>query len=237
MRIRLVFFVAATVAVLSQATPSFATQVFFSNLVEPGDQYGPDGLGIGHTPAYPAGDTWEALGATGFTPSATFRLTSIDIALGYPAGFSGNGPNQADVYLMNDSGGLPGSTIESWDLTNLPTTCGPCPLSTITSPSNPVLVAGNQYWVVASGGQQTFDFWTFTLGGNSFDPLATRAILNGVDSGWVLDTSNHRQGALVVSGDAVPEPTSLALTILVLPALLLWRCARPPARHRSSGTR
>jgi hypothetical protein len=41
----------------------------------------------------------------------------------------------------------------------------------------------------------------------------------------------------VVSGDAVPEPTSLALTILVLPAILLWRCARPPACHRSSGTR
>jgi hypothetical protein len=164
-------------------------------------------------------------------------LTSIDIALDYVLGFPGNGPNQADVFLMSDSGGLPGSTIESWDLTNLPATCGPCPLTTITSPSNPVLVAGNQYWVVASGGQQTFDYWTFTLVNNSFDPLATRAILNGADSGWLLDTSNHRQGALVVSGDAVPEPTSLALTILVLPALLLWRCARPPARHRSSGTR
>jgi hypothetical protein len=35
--------------------------VFFSNLVQPGNQYGPDGLGIGHTPAYLVGDTGEVL--------------------------------------------------------------------------------------------------------------------------------------------------------------------------------
>jgi hypothetical protein len=219
MRLRLASMLTVTVAVLWQA-PSFASQIFFSNLIQPGNQYGPDSLGIGHTPAYLGGDTGEVFGATGFTPSAAFRLTSFDIALGYPANFSPNGPNQVDLFLMSDSGGLPGSTIESWHLTNLPTTCGPCPLSTITSASNPVLVPGDQYWVVASGGEQTFDTWTFTLAGNSFSPLALRSIFNGVDSGWGLNSSG-RQGALVVSGDAVPEPSSFALTILALPVIFL----------------
>ena len=219
MKIRLASLLTLSAAILWQA-PSFAGQIFFSDLVQPGNQYGPDSLGIGHTPAYMPGDTGESFGATGFTPSASFRLTSFDIALGYPALFAPNGPNQADVFLMSASGGLPGSTIESWHLTNLPTTCAPCPLSTITSASNPVLTAGNQYWVVASGGPQTFDDWTFTLLGNSFSPLATRNILNGVDSGWGLNSSG-RQGALAVSGDPVPEPTSLALTFVVLPVIFL----------------
>ena len=29
-----------------------AGTILFSNLVGPGDQYGPDGVGIGHTPAF-----------------------------------------------------------------------------------------------------------------------------------------------------------------------------------------
>jgi hypothetical protein len=77
MRVCFPFAVAATAAVLLQ-TPSFAGQVFFSNLVEPGDLYGPDSLGIGHTPAYLPGDTGQSFGATGFTPSASFKLTSFD---------------------------------------------------------------------------------------------------------------------------------------------------------------
>ena len=52
-----------------------------------------------------------------FTPSATFKLTSFDIALGYLDTFPNPpGPNQAVVFLDSDAGGLPGTTIESWDL-------------------------------------------------------------------------------------------------------------------------
>jgi hypothetical protein len=91
--------------------------------------------------------------------------------------------------LDSDTGGLPGSTIESWNLTNLPTdNCGPCPLTTVISVGNPTLIAGNQYWIVATGGLQTFDNWSFTLVGSSFSPLATRSIKSGVDSGWVLSS-------------------------------------------------
>jgi hypothetical protein len=58
-RIHLAFL---TAAVLWQA-PAFAGQVFFSNLIQPGNQYGPDPLGIGHTPSFPPGDTGEIFGA------------------------------------------------------------------------------------------------------------------------------------------------------------------------------
>jgi len=231
-RIHLAFL---TAAVLWQA-PALAGQIFFSNLVQPGNQYGPDPLGIGHTPSFPPGDTGEIFGATGFTATTDFRLTSIDIALGYALGFPGNGPNQADVFLMSDSGGLPSSVIESWHLTGLPALCGPCPLTTIASVSNPVLSAGDAYWVVASGGEQTFDLWSFTLTGNSFSPFATKDIQNGVDSGWLLDTVNGRQGALVVSGAAVPEPTSWTLTVSLLPAILVPRLRRRVLQAFSSQT-
>jgi hypothetical protein len=227
--IRLGSVLAATVVLLAQ-TPSFAGQIFFSNLVQPGNQFGPDPLGIGHTPSFTPGDTGQVLGATGFTPAAAFRLTSFDIALVYAAGFTPNGPNQADVSLTNDAGGLPGSTIESWHLTNIPSACGLCPLTTVASVSNPTLLAGDQYWIVASGGLQTFDLWTFTLSGSSFSPLAIRTVFNGVDSGWQLNSSGGgRQGALVVSGDAVPEPASLWLTILALP-LFFWMRSRAGTR-------
>jgi len=100
----------ATVAVFWQAR-SFAARVFFSNLAQPGDQYGPDGLGIGHTPAYLAGDTGEVFGATGFTPSAACRLTFIGTAIGSAALFALNGANQVDLFLVNDSGGLASTII------------------------------------------------------------------------------------------------------------------------------
>jgi len=199
----------------------FADQIFFTNLVQPDNQYGPDGLGIGHTPSYSPGDAGDVFGATGFTPSEEFQLTSIQLALGYVAGFPSNGPNEATVSLVSDSGGLPGSTIESWQLTDLPTTF-PAPLTTISSVLNPILLPGNQYWIIATAGPDTFDTWTFTLAGSIFSPLAVDETLNGVDSGWELNGSG-RQGVLVISGDAVPEPASLALTVLALLSLTAYR--------------
>jgi hypothetical protein len=166
-------------------------------------------------------------GATGFVASTTFRLTSIDIALGYPAAFPNNGPNQADVFIMTDAGGLPGSTLESWSLTNLPVNCFPCPLTTIASSAHPILAAGAQYWVAATGGLDTFDVWTFTLVGSGFSPLAVRSTLNGIDSGWSLSSpTNTRQGALQISGEAVPEPASWGLVVAGLSAAFYRRRRR-----------
>ena len=202
------------VAALLGAVPSFAGQIFFSNLVEPGDQYGPDGLGIGHTPSFLPGETGEVISATKFTSPVAFRLSSIELPLGYASGLVPNGPNQVDVFLISDAAGLPGNIIESWHLLNLPTTSPTIPLTTIASSLNPVLTPGQQYWVAASGGPSTFDMWSLTLfQGASSGPDASRVIRNGVDSGWV-GVSDARTGALVVTGDPVPEPTPLFLVLL-----------------------
>jgi hypothetical protein len=78
MRVRLALTIFIATAVLL-GTPSFADRIVYSNFIEPGNQYGPDGLGIGHTPFYGPGETGEFFGATGFTPGATFQLVSIEI--------------------------------------------------------------------------------------------------------------------------------------------------------------
>jgi hypothetical protein len=228
MRIRSVVLMVLMAALLG-AVPSFGGQIFFSNLVEPGDQYGPDGLGIGHTPSFLPGETGEVISATKFTSPVAFQLSSIEAPLGYVFGSFPNGPNQVDVFLMSDAAGLPGSIIESWHLLDLPSTTPIIPLTTIASSLNPVLAPGQQYWVAASGGPDTFDIWSLTLfQGASSGPDASRVIRNGVDSGWV-GVSDARTGALVVTGDPVPEPTPLFLVLLGFVSFAaIWARKRGP---------
>jgi hypothetical protein len=140
-------------------------------------------------------------------------------------------PNQAEVFLDADSGGLPGSTIESWSLSNLPAgSCGgACPLTVVTSIAKPTLIVGHQYWIVATGGMHTFDNWLLTLYGYSFGPSAGRSIVDRTDSGWVLSSpplgspEGAREGAVEVFGDPVPEPGTFALTIFGLITIVVWR--------------
>jgi len=207
-----------TVALFGNTSQALASEVFYDNLIQPGDQYSPAGIGIGHTPAYAPGDGSQTVAATGFASANSFRLISFEMPIEYAAGFSPNGPNQIDIFLANDSAGLPGSTIESWHLTNIPGTA-PVPLTTISSILNPVLLSGTPYWIYATGGPDTFNTWLFT---NKVSPFATRTISSGVDSGWLLDTVNNVQPGLVVSGDAVPEPASF-IPMLIGFLLLLRR--------------
>src|ERR1700677_4590373 len=127
-----------------------AATILFSNLVQPGNQYGPDGVGIGHTPAFPIAGDYLSYGVE-FTPSVTAQLTTIE------APFEINsGANQVEAFLMTNSGGTPGAVIESYVLSGLPTGPGAVPLATISSTLDPTLLAGQEYWFVATGGANTF---------------------------------------------------------------------------------
>ena len=142
---------------LLAALPSKA-DILFSNLVEPGDLYGPDGVGIGHTPAFTNPGDFLVYGVH-FTPSTTAQLETIEAPLGVVSG-----PDQIQAYLMSDSGGVPGAVIESFLLSGLPAPGpGPLPLFTIPSALDPLLLAGQQYWFVATGGAATFGSWTLNL--------------------------------------------------------------------------
>lgn len=185
----------------------------FSNLVQPGGQYGPDALAIGHTPAF-LGNGYT-YGATRFTPSSTSLLDSIRAPLGY----EGTGPNQVFVYLMSDAAGLPGSVLEAFTVQNLPTGSFSLPLTTIPSLERPQLNAGTPYWIAATGGPDTFDAWAMTLfQGDPTDGWGHKDVVDGVDSGWNAGTG-VRVGALEILGAPVPEPDSIVL--VSVPLLLL----------------
>ena len=82
--------------------------------------------------------------ATPFTPTNDALLGSIVLAASY---FSGT--NQFTLDLMGDSGGLPGSIIESFLFSGVPAE----PTGGIVyhqSTLQPYLYAGTQYWLVAS---------------------------------------------------------------------------------------
>ena len=187
---------------LAAALPSQAG-IIFTNLVEPGDQYGPDGVGIGHTPGFRNPGDYLTYGVR-FVPSLTARLTTIQAPF---VVFSG--PNQVQAYLMSDAGGVPGNIIEAFSLTNLPAQAGQ--LVTIHSLLDPLVLAGQPYWFAATGGGATFADWTLNLfQGDPNDGGAAQFTFGGVTGPWTVG-SGTRTGALQVSGNAVPEPSSIAM--------------------------
>jgi hypothetical protein len=84
-------------------------------------------------------ELWEA---AAFTPAADHTVTKIKVAAGWVLGVNG-----LVLSLYNDSGGVPGTAIKSWSLTNLPT-FGCCALQVGTDAAGIPVKAGVQYWVV-----------------------------------------------------------------------------------------
>jgi hypothetical protein len=182
-------------------TPAQSATIF-SNLVQPGNQYGPDSVGVGAIPV----PGLFVYSATNFTPAQNYRLTGLDLPLGMVSG-----PGDFDVLLYADAGDLPGSLLETFHLTGFPVP-GPVLLSPISSSLDPVLNGGTQYWVAVTGGTPaTFGFWGLTLfAGDPTAGGASRTFVNGLDSGWTRNQGT-RVGALEVTGDPVPEPVSTLL--------------------------
>src|SRR5262249_28185784 len=117
----------------------------------PGDSYdvtsNPFGLAAGaHGPVYLA---------DGFTPTASFTLDSLQLAIAWFGG-----PNSVDVSFMDSSAnGNPGARIESFHLKNiLPDERPPHQiisaglLVTVHSTLHPLLLPGKRYWVMTTAG-------------------------------------------------------------------------------------
>lgn len=184
-----------------------AGTIVFSNLVEPGGQYGPDGVGIGHTPAFPPISPEFLTYAVPFTVQFDTRLSMIEVPIGLVSG-----PNQAGAALLSDAGGAPGAPIEVYLLTNLATQPSPngYPLVQVPSTLNPLLVPGQTYWFSATGGGITFAMWSLTLfQGDPLDGGATR--IDPPPGAWIVGTGT-RTGALRVTGEPIPEPAAWILT-------------------------
>lgn len=124
------------------------------------------------------GEQW--MGAA-FTPTANHTVTKITVAVGYSQGRT----NGAVLALYNDSNGVPGSALKSWNLSKLPTFGACCTLVAKTMGSGIALTGGQQYWVVV----KTNSHETDTVDGWNVDDTdqvnpATLAVFPGNNNAW-----------------------------------------------------
>jgi hypothetical protein len=98
--------------------------------------------------------------AAAFTPAGNFNLTQIDLALSFF--LSGGKERGINITLNQDSGGVPGAALAAWGGLTAPSQVeGTSSLVTTVFPASTVaLLAGKQYWIVASpASTNTSDFF------------------------------------------------------------------------------
>ena len=149
---------------------------------------------VGWTVSEPGSVVGTSMAANAFTPTQAAVVTRIEIALSNVLG-----TNNATIELTSDSGGLPGTVLESEAVSGQPSFGTCCGFTTVFTASIPVL-AGHRYWVGAIAGpndaNDTWDAWTWNSTGQT-GPVAFDS-----GSGWVLDSSSATEGAFAVLGCA-----------------------------------
>ena len=152
----------------------------------------------------------EAAGA--FTPAADFDLTQIDV------GFWFVGSPNSDEFTLSlspDSGGMPGTAIETWTALIAPfQSSGTSSLVEPVMPVSPVeLIGGSQYWIVATPtDSNTFVVWSYNLPGTGPGGIFAQ----NTGSGWSVFDSSIETLAFDVEGTEVPEPGTLSLLVVGL---------------------
>ena len=219
-------------AALALSVPGHTASVLFSNLVEPGGQYGFDDVGFGNTPGSQPENRNRGVAVRFSVP--------LDSVLSYfqaPVNVR-SGANLLSAYLLADAAGLPGSVIETYTITNLPPGA-PTPLTTVPSTMRPVLQGGEDYWFAVNTRElDTFAGWTLTLfqgNANQSADMAIGGLIGDGLSGWVVGPGGPaaREGTLVVGGETVPEPATMLTTAAPL-FLLVRRIWATSARRASS---
>jgi len=195
-----------TVAVCLMASPmaSRADTTIYNNFAP--------GLDFNHGYGF---DYWRVETAPGdmaampFTPGGNYNLTQIIIALG-----NLDGDQSVIVTLNADSGGLPGSVLETWDALPYdwwnPYVGNYYTPETLVSSPGIVLHAGQQYWVTASGDPSVLTDAVWNLNSTGDSGLVATA---GPYRGW--STTTYTRGAYEVlgtpAGATTPEPATLLL--------------------------
>ena len=192
-----------------------AGTVVFSNLGQPGDKYGPDGISFGSNPFIPP-TPYTGIVATRFQVIENTAVEAIETAL-----YVYSGPTDFTAYILTETGGVADHVIASTHFTNVAT--GPLgPLLTSIPFTANELLAGTPYWFGLSAGPETFADWLFTpfYGDTSGSPNFGGGRISGdVISNWTVGTGGPlgREGAFRVTGTDIPEP---ACTLPVVAALI-----------------
>lgn len=184
----------ACVWVCSLSGTARADQVIF-NSFGPGDSYDSALL---HVAGSLANSGYEAV-AVAFTPTVTANVTSIS----FPA--QGVAIN-VNMVLANDSGGNPGSALETFSSIAL----GGDTILTENSVLHPSLTAGTTYWLemLPSDPSNTFGFG----GWNGTSPNVAGLESQSNVPGFWQDVATSEIAAFDVMGTgATPEPASLSL--------------------------
>lgn len=207
--------------------------VIFSDLGAPGSLYdwGSAYLVFGSMdPNYPVGYSGEK--AASFTPGVTDTVVQLDLALGY--GYSTGA--EVTVSLDSDSGGTPGTALESWDADVLAPLNPGFPIVTLLSPLPVTVTGGSQYWLVVGPATETTDVgWANAGDGQPSVVPGTTTAYNNDGSGWV-DAPFSEAFDVLDSATSTPEPGSIALLSIGLIIVSLLTCARRRGLNsRSSG--
>jgi hypothetical protein len=128
---------------------------------------------------------------TPFTPTANALVTEIETGIGYV-----EGTNQITISLDASSSGLPGKTLKSWSVTNMPTFGDCCTLNVSKDKKGIKVKKGTEYYVAATTTSSDADLW----GAWNFNYAFTEGdfAYNINDAGW--DTEDSYLGAVGVFG-------------------------------------
>lgn len=196
----------------------------YSNLGSGGSAYNCCVYWFVSTAASTTGTLWQP--AFSFTPGSTSYFTELDVALGITSG-----ANSVTVELMSDSGGQPGSVLQSWSVNGLPSLGTCCALQTLLGNGTIPLTSGTPYWVaVLPAGADTRAGWNL----NSTGAAGTQFENQG--AGWFQYSTSQALGAFEVQGvqnpgTGVPEPGTAVLTLAAGMLALLGKLRRRCATH------
>jgi hypothetical protein len=123
------------------------------------------------------------------------------------------GTNSAAVKLAaNASGNVPGTIIESINISLPPPSANPT-IVTAVSNTNPTLVAGNTYWIIAS---VNFPGTMATWGPNTTNTGGGNATRTNFQNGQWFAQPPFGQGSMRIKSLEIPEPGTCALIAIVL---------------------
>lgn len=166
--------------------------------------------------------------ADAFTAPVTAALYQISVVVEYEdfpsLGVTGTSPML--LTLFTDGSNSPGTPIESWTVPLSPSDTS-LTIVTVTSLTNMLLMAGQQYWLseVPTDPVHTGIGWGLASPGYPGIQLPIAETNTGVNSGWG-PTGLNIANEFSVSGTAVPEPVTLGISALVLLSLIGCRRAK-----------